>query len=531
MFHRNLDAVIRSPTSAEVEQAKKNVQYGIDTLNQIERELKETRARLANLEQRQDAVQRDLDLNRSIASNLRSIPDEIFSLIFEYYVESDTWASPWVLMGVCRQWRAAAIQARRIWSKISVTHAIHTSQRPHERTRLGYEICHTVPLLERALDRAAGAPLHLCFNFGHSPHSNVYGDKDMISRQLLKVLQETKAYLRIYELETKSTSTDWIKNVEFDGFEFPALEKAWLTTSSKSLNERIKKTSSRLRWLNLGISSGDALDWDLSGMPRLSDLWLSGGSGRVSCGLEMVEMIQSSPCLTDLQLWHVKLAPVPGDVSLSIPSLLTLELYDAEIECKLDLPSLRKLAINLSTLPNSQSVQLVFPALTTLVIKDCEKEILPHIRAYVPLKFDISSFSDLELMMVKVMDDMIRPRHPSVRGLRLSTHSISPEPLSDILSMVPDLEDFEFLGSISSPKTFFADLVGHSLTAKTNSANRDPICKSLQRFKLCVPLPLSSSNTKAMMRWFEAAMKIRKKGRHPIKEASYYDGEAWISVL
>ncbi|KAG8798521.1 hypothetical protein FRC18_008612 [Serendipita sp. 400] len=386
MFHRNLDAVIRSPTSAEVEQAKKNVQYGIDTLNQIERELKETRARLANLEQRQDAVQRDLDLNRSIASNLRSIPDEIFSLIFEYYVESDTWASPWVLMGVCRQWRAAAIQARRIWSKISVTHAIHTSQRPHERTRLGYEICHTVPLLERALDRAAGAPLHLCFNFGHSPHSNVYGDKDMISRQLLKVLQETKAYLRIYELETKSTSTDWIKNVEFDGFEFPALEKAWLTTSSKSLNERIKKTSSRLRWLNLGISSGDALDWDLSGMPRLSDLWLSGGSGRVSCGLEMVEMIQSSPCLTDLQLWHVKLAPVPGDVSLSIPSLLTLELYDAEIECKLDLPSLRKLAINLSTLPNSQSVQLVFPALTTLVIKDCEKEILPHIRAYVPLK-------------------------------------------------------------------------------------------------------------------------------------------------
>ncbi|KAG9025501.1 hypothetical protein FS842_005241, partial [Serendipita sp. 407] len=95
MFHRSLDAVIRSPTSADIDQAKKNVQYGIEILNQIEKELEQARVRLSDLEQQREAVQNDIDLNHSIASSLRNIPDEILSLIFEFYVESDTWASPW----------------------------------------------------------------------------------------------------------------------------------------------------------------------------------------------------------------------------------------------------------------------------------------------------------------------------------------------------------------------------------------------------------------------------------------------------
>ncbi|KAG8840241.1 hypothetical protein FRB91_006380 [Serendipita sp. 411] len=118
MFHRDLDAVVRSPTPADIKQAKKNIQDGIDALDQIEKELEQTRAKLANLKQRRETVQQDIQLNRSITSNLRTIPDEILSLIFEYYVESDTQASPWVLMSVCHQWRAAAVLARRIWSKI-----------------------------------------------------------------------------------------------------------------------------------------------------------------------------------------------------------------------------------------------------------------------------------------------------------------------------------------------------------------------------------------------------------------------------
>ncbi|KAG8841110.1 hypothetical protein FRB91_005351, partial [Serendipita sp. 411] len=264
MFHRSLDAVIRSPTSADIDQAKKNVQYGIEILNQIEKELEQARVRLSDLEQQREAVQNDIDLNHSIASSLRNIPDEILSLIFEFYVESDTWASPWVLMSVCHQWRAAAIRTRRIWSRILLTHAVHDPQRPHERRWLGYEACHTIPLLQKALDRAADAPLHLSIDVGHRPEASVSGEEDTLSRQLLETLGTSGADRRIFELDAKFTSIEWINKIEFDKFEFSALEMAWLTTSLRNLNACIKKTSPCLRWLHLEKYPDDVLDWDLS---------------------------------------------------------------------------------------------------------------------------------------------------------------------------------------------------------------------------------------------------------------------------
>ncbi|KAG8750915.1 hypothetical protein FRC14_008301 [Serendipita sp. 396] len=530
MFHRNLDAVIRSPTSADLEQAKKNIKHGIEKLDQIKKDLEQTRERLANLEQQQEAVQRDIDLNRSIVSTLRALPDEVLSIIFEFYIERYTEANPWVLMGVSRQWRAAAIQARRIWSRILLTHAIQGVQNPHGRRRLGYEVCHTVPLLRKALDRAAGAPLHISLDLGPPVPLDVPTDADTISRQLVKTLEDSKAYLGIYELETKNTSIECINRIEFDGFDFPALEMARLTTSSKALNERIKKTSSLLRWLHLEQSPGDTLDWNLSGMTHLICLWLSRGYGSVDSDLETTNMIRSARCLTELKLWHLKLAPLSGDVSLSIPSLLTLELNNTDIECKLDLPKLQTLIVDFSAISNSES-PLVLPFLTSLTIKNCEHRGLPHIRATRSLILDISSFSNLAPTLVKIMDCMILPGHFSVHALRLATRYIRPESLSDILAKIPHLEEFEFQGSIGSPKTFFDDMVGHSLTAKTNSSKRDPICTSLKKFKLSISPSVSSANEKAMMRWFETAMKARQKGRYPIKEAFYQDGEVWVPVL
>ncbi|KAG8813810.1 hypothetical protein FRB91_002913 [Serendipita sp. 411] len=539
MFHRDLDAVIRSPTSADIDQAKKNIQYGNEMLDRIqkevEKEVKRSRARLSDLDQQREAVQRDIDLNRSITSKLRTIPDDVFSAIFEYYIEGIVGANPWILMGVCRQWRAAAIQTRRIWSKIWLTDAVPDIDSRYKRRKFDYEICHTVPLLRRALDRAAGAPLHISLDFGHDKNLRMDEDAGMLSCQLVKILKDSKAYLRIQKLNTEKPSIEWIDKVQFDGFEFPALETTKLTTSSWDLDGRIKKTAHRLRFLHLEKPSGDALNWDLSNMTCLVHLWLSGGAHTVPCRPETIQMVRSASHLTELTLANLKLSSIPDDESLSIPSLLTLNLSGTELDYKLDLPNLKTLDICTSTIPKSEADLLIFPSLTSLSVSDCRPGDLLHIRVPKPLSLSIVIYDtlSLELRLEEILEDVILPGHLSVRALHLGTYNIDPESLSGFVGKIPRLEEFHFQGLIRPPKEFFDDLAGGTFTTKTRATNRKPICTSLKKFRLSV-LPDGSPDTEqAMIKWFKKAMEVRKRGAYPIKETSYNEGdyETWVSVF
>ncbi|KAG8790652.1 hypothetical protein FRC16_000772 [Serendipita sp. 398] len=438
-------------------------------------------------------------------------------------------------MSVCHQWRAAAIRTRRIWSRILLTHAVHDPQRPNERRWLGYEACHTIPLLQKALDRAADAPLHISLDFGHRPEASVSGEEDTLSRQLLETLGTSGADRRIFELDAKFASIEWIKKIEFDKFEFSALEMAWLTTSLRNLNACIKKTSPCLRWLHLEKYPGDALDWDLSGMTRLVLLWLSGGQGRVPCGLETIKMIRSASHLTELRVWYLKLPYLPGDESLSIPSLLTLVLLGAEVECKLDLPNLQTLTINSSTVSKSEADPLIFPSLTSMTIIKGGPDGLLHIRAPKPLILDIMIFDTLSLIptLNGIMNHVILLGHLSIRVLRLTTREINPQSLTDFVGKILHLEEVEFHGLISRPKEFFDDLAGPPPSAKTQLINKKPICTSLKTFRLHIPPIASSTAEKAMMKWFRKAVEARKKGMYPIEEAFYWktDLEIWVPVL
>ncbi|KAG8819476.1 hypothetical protein FRC17_010434, partial [Serendipita sp. 399] len=524
-FGRSLDAVMRSPTAAEIKQATKNIKDGVEILGQIDREIEELRGKLDVLEKRRESIQEDLRLNRSIASKLREIPNEIFSIIFQFYIENDAAANPWVLMWVCRQWRTAAIQARRIWSKIMLTHAKPGSVGLHERRYCGYEICHTVPLLQKALDRAAGALLHISFNFGHYKGASVWGEADTISRQLVKTLQTSGAHLRIVELETKSSSIVWMKTTEFDGLELPALERAWVTMASHHLNARIQKTARRLRWLHLERSEDEEFDWSLLHMGHIDHLWLVGPSyslegSRSLFGSKTRNIIHNAPLLTRLELSCLKMPSLLGDGSLSILSLQDLELRRVEIECSLDLPNLRILAMNDAKISKSEASPLFLPSLESLTITNCETDDLRHIRAPV-LHNLLLRFSSDTFLPETITDEGIIPEHLSPRVVRLEAQSVRAKSLSRFLGSMPLLEEFELEGSVVSPKDFFGCFVGRPKT-KT-SARKSPICTSLTKFKLKCPRGTVVSSEQANIKRFEQMIKARKRGRYPIKEA-YYQG-------
>ncbi|KAG8819475.1 hypothetical protein FRC17_010433 [Serendipita sp. 399] len=539
-FRRNLNAVMRSPTSAEINQASKNVKDGVETLDKIDKEIAQLRGQLDTLEKRREKVQRDLHLNRSIASNLRTIPDEILSVVFEFYTESCPAANPWVLMGVCRQWRAAAIQARRIWSKIMLTHAKPGGS--NNRRYNDYEVCHTVPLLQKALDRAAGAPLHISLNFGHYKGAGVWGEADTISRQLVETLQTSGAYLRIHELETKSSSVEWMKRMEFDGFEFPALEKAWLTMSSHHLNAKIKKTARRLRWLHLERTADDDFDWESPNVGRIDYLWLCGavwnlGDIGALFSAKAMRLIHSTPSLTGLHLSSVKVPSVSGHGSLSIPSLRDLELVRVEIECNLDLPNLRTLSMTYTQLSKSEKNPLFLPSLKSLTISNCGRDSLRDIRAPELHNLEFLSFNDgskwSHSTLESIIDNGIIPEHLSPRVIRLETWPVRAKQLSKFLSNIPLLEEFTLEGSVISPKDFFEDFAGRSLTAKAPVTRRTPICPLLNSFKLKITSRTIAPSEQANIKWFTQMVQVRKRARYPIKTASYQkvDSNSWTPVF
>ncbi|KAG8819500.1 hypothetical protein FRC17_010421 [Serendipita sp. 399] len=541
-FRRNLDAVMRSPTSAEINQASKNVKDGVATLDKIDKEIAQLRGQLDTLEKRREKVQRDLHLNRSIASNLRNIPDEILSVVFEFYTESGPAANPWVLMGVCRQWRAAAIQARRIWSKIMLTHAKPGGSGSNNRRYDDYEVCHTVPLLQKALDRAAGAPLHISLNFGQYRGSDILGEDDTISRQLVETLQTSGAHLRIHELETKNCSIEWIKRIEFDGFEFPALEKARLTMSSHHLNAKIKKTALRLRWLHLERTTDEELDWESPNVGRIDYLglcgagWNLGGRGPLISAKAM-RLIHSAPLLTGLYLSYVKVPSISGHGSLSIPSLRDLELVRVEIECSLDLPNLRTLVMTESKLPKSEKNPLFLPSLKSLTISNCGRDSLRDIRAPELHNLEFLNFNDgskwSHSTLESIIDNRIIPEHLSPRVIRLETWPVRAKQLSKFLSNIPLLEEFTLEGSVISPKDFFEDFAGRSLTTKAPVTRRTPICPSLNSFKLNITSRTIAPSEQANIKWFTQMVQVRKRSRYPINTASYQkiDSNSWTPVF
>ncbi|KAG8809922.1 hypothetical protein FRC17_003174, partial [Serendipita sp. 399] len=303
----------------------------------------------------------------------RWFPDEIFSIIFEFYVEEA--GNPWLLMHVCSQWRTAARHTRSIWSRIMITHApplYYESTRRYQ----GYEICHTVSLLRNALARAAGSPLDIRLLVGHYD-SPISGDSyDDLSRRLIDPLHYDKSYLLIRRLETFGTDFEWLCHVTFDGFEFPSLEHAVLETGPCNLNKRIQSSALRLRSLHLKESGNGEVDWELSKFKRLTNFsldrhWESSGDGAF-------KTIASISSLVSL---YLRTTEINSFTTLSIPTLQTLNLYFTYIKDNLELPRLQTLVMFSSSIPATAEHPLMLPSLTTLELNSCALEDNFYIKA------------------------------------------------------------------------------------------------------------------------------------------------------
>ena len=125
---------------------------------------------------------------------VRKVPTDVLEEIFLFYLASGPSCSPWTLTTVSRTFRVTAFSTPRLWGRITIT----TEEYSH-RWMYGSEQCNTLPRLQRALARAAAAPLDIIVNLKIEPYMDSKKEKE-----LLWTLFRTSS--RWVSLETKDIS-------------------------------------------------------------------------------------------------------------------------------------------------------------------------------------------------------------------------------------------------------------------------------------------------------------------------------------
>ncbi|KAG8817208.1 hypothetical protein FRC17_011326 [Serendipita sp. 399] len=309
---------------------------------------------------------------------------------------------------------------------------------------------------------------------------------------------------------------------QLDDFEFLALERLSLTAAGADIHERIGKAAHQLRFLDLYKPRKGKLSWDLSSMHQLDELSIDGSYSE--CGHEVILMIGSAPRLTTLRLARITILGSQEHKATSIPSLLSLHLRCVKIECKLGLPVLKTLVMQESKISNGKMHPLMLPSLTSLEIawaRD-EDDLCIRTPALDVLDLTFSTTTSTHLIVKSLLDNSIVMGQMSPRRFRLQIDSIKAGDLITILTHMPRLEEWTFLGTITSPKSFFDKLAGRSLGAtKGRTTNKVPLCPSMTTVFFDIRT-WNSTNAANVEQWYEETIRVRRKGKYPIKEAFWF---------
>ncbi|KAG8799468.1 hypothetical protein FRC17_007133 [Serendipita sp. 399] len=262
-------------------------------------------------------------------------------------------------------------------------------------------------------------------------------------------------------------------------------------------------------------------------MHQLDGLSIDGSHSE--CSHEVILMIGSAPRLTTLRLANIKILDSPEHKATSIPSLLFLHLSCVEVKCKLDLPVLKRLFMSSSMVSNGRMYPLTLPSLTSLKIAYARDEDDLCIRTPALDVLDLtlrSSKTSTHLIVKRVLDNSIVVGQMSPRRFRLDIDSLKAGDLITILTHMPRLEEWTFLGTITSPKSFFDKLAGRSLGAtKGRTTNKVPLCPSMTTIFFDIR-SWHSTNAANVEQWYEEAVRARRKGQYPIKEAFLKESES-----
>lgn len=419
-------------------------------------------------------VQESLIENRARIAPISRVPPEVLGEIFAIHV-GENQESPWLLMKICRAWRATSLLTRDLWRRIMLVPADWFWGRPQNRVFEGMQICLKESQLRSALERAGSLSLDLRITSAAPPthgfgrpynHRALQTTIDQKSN-LCELLNAFLKYVKVPRIRSLTIATDLfnLATDALDGFSFVDMESLTLDSNYPNLIKRVVKESLLLRKIHVPSSSMNHLK-KLGHWHRVNDLNVAH-----VCGdhlTDITSILVAATHLTSLQFCGDVLKGSDEDDAegLVMPSLKHLFLKHTDPFWPIICPNLTHLTMGPFSgvvAPPDQSIslphliELIFfiysesagilrgftvPSLRKLVLKHSLGKAISAkgFKELWPLKFGVPSTkgtspSDVEPRILHLQGFMINPKllgrtlneRPLIEEIRVDNVAVNPE--------------------------------------------------------------------------------------------------------
>jgi hypothetical protein len=256
---------------------------------------------------------------------------DVLAEIFLFYLASGRACSPWTLTAVSRAFRVTAFSTPRLWGQITIT-----NKDPLCRWINGSEQCNTLRRLQRALSRAAAAPLDVVINL--RTDQNMDPKQEERTKKLLRVLIRTCPQWTSLNINDLSIHDFDFRRLETD---YRSLESLVMTTTTPPRlvqaidRSALNLTSLESKSLRIHTLAAFTLTW----WSRLTTLYYRAHSrdDNPDCRIRILDTIARCTQLRKLTLSMGALRFTATDTaSINSRSLLNLrKLYFINVNCVL----------------------------------------------------------------------------------------------------------------------------------------------------------------------------------------------------
>ena len=393
---------------------------------------------------------------------IRRVPMDVLAEIFLFYLASEPSCSPWTLTAVSRTFRVTAFSTPRLWGHIKIT-----TKKYFRRWIDGSEQCNTLRRLQRALARAAAAPLDIIVNLRTEPAMHYKQQKR--ATKLLRTLFRTSsrwASLIIDDLSMHDFDFRWIEG------NYGSLESLVMaSTTPQKLIQAIGRSHPNLTTLR---AEGFQIENFISCWSRLTTLFYEAHSrdDNAADRIRILDNITQCTLLRQLRLSMGTLRFTTDEVRLynsrSLPNLR--KLYFANVNCAMlfECPNLTHLSYKTNyRMP---------PCLTTIVMQDTNEFRLEHL-VYCEVR---SPFIEQYLV------PLVAPNLQDLHIAAVSTYgrtSLGVDVLKSTLKKMEALRILE-MSCVEIAKTAFETFV-----IEPKDRKRSILCPKLVRLNVEVPIP------------------------------------------
>ncbi|KIM23481.1 hypothetical protein M408DRAFT_27827 [Serendipita vermifera MAFF 305830] len=371
-------------------------------------------------------AKKELFKSRARVAPISRVPPELLGHIFTLYV-AEYLESPWLLMGICRAWRASALFTKALWRGILLVSSDWHVDNTRVRFFEGMQVCTNEAHIKAALQRAGSLSLDLKVTIAPHVSRHHYIRMDLEAKMtegLIRTLLKTMPHSRIRSLSVDTASRFKLPIDIFSPLTFASLESIKLDYHSLPMINKIMAETTCLHEISIPAISMRRLA-TFEGWHRVLELAITDYKSNDT--IEIASILSFTHQIASLQVHGSMLKGLDRDEPLIVPSLTRLSIASGALFWPLSCPNLIHLTIGPfprdAQTPADQSIVLPHLLILEFIGADASAGILKAIDA--PALYTLTlSRSSGKALSAEGIKDLWPLQFPISKGSSL--HTIEP---------------------------------------------------------------------------------------------------------